>query len=854
MTYTYDDRGGLTQAVNEDDTSFDYVYDSIGNRVLSQVSVSVEDFTVNVSSSSGTPLQGLNVYAFRESNQYTGNYAVTDENGRAVFAPDDFIDGNYKFRVDYLRFQFWSEIVQISGSSSLDIIIPEVTITLSVNKDGTSIENVNVYVFNESGTYLGVYGKTDADGNVTFLLPQSKNYKFRVDYLRNQIWSDQVLLNADMDIDFNIPHKDVTLTIKGVFDSNETLKQGVKVYLFSPLDRYLGLYQTTNEQGQVTFNLPQNEYKVRADYLNQQYWSEPFTWTDATVTISEGNADITVTSLGNPIDNVNVYVFSETGSYLGIHDITDENGHTSFRLPEGNYKFRADYMSNQYWSGTTYVVAHISNPVPISTGGGSFSLTLQKDTNNPITGVTCYLFNSSGTYLGENSITNDQGQIDFNLSDGSYKIRADYLGYQFWTEEFSIPDIQDLTLTIAHQDVMIEVEGSHNQNITPIPETKVYLFTPSNTYLGQYQTTDDQGQAIFNVPEKEYKVRADYLKQQYWSEPFTLTDKTIIINQGTAIVTMKQNENPLEQAKVYVFTESETYLGLNNTTNAQGIAEFILPEGTYRFRGDFQGNQYWATAQINAHEENNVLINTGGGSFTLHVQHDDGTPMDDIPVYLFNGSQSYLGLSNHTDSQGDAVFSLSDGNYMFRADYLGYQFWTDVFSVPDNLSQTLNIPHQEVTLTVNQAYDYEFIPLENLNVYLFKDSSYKGKHLTTNDQGQVTFLLPDQEYRFRVDYLKSQYWTDPFFWQDSELDIAHGKVNLTITHEETALENIPVYLFTESGSYLGIYQRTDALGNVQFKIPVNTYKFRIDYDSAQHWTEPITIIFDEEINLDINLP
>ena len=304
----------------------------------------------------------------------------------------------------------------------------------------------------------------------------------------------------------------------------------------------------------------------------------------------------------------------------------------------------------------------------------------------------------------------------------------------------------------------------------------------------------------------------------------------------------------------HVFTESETYLGLNNTTNAQGIAEFILPEGTYRFRGDFQGNQYWATAQINAHEENNVLINTGGGSFTLHVQHDDGTPMDDIPVYLFNGSQSYLGLSNHTDSQGDAVFSLSDGNYMFRADYLGYQFWTDVFSVPDNLSQTLNIPHQEVTLTVNQAYDYEFIPLENLNVYLFKDSSYKGKHLTTNDQGQVTFLLPDQEYRFRVDYLKSQYWTDPFFWQDSELDIAHGKVNLTITHEETALENIPVYLFTESGSYLGIYQRTDALGNVQFKIPVNTYKFRIDYDSAQHWTEPITIIFDEEINLDINLP
>ena len=48
-----------------------------------------------------------------------------------------------------------------------------------------------------------------------------------------------------------------------------------------------------------------------------------------------------------------------------------------------------------------------------------------------------------------------------------------------------------------------------------------------------------------------------------------------------------------------------------------------------------------------------------------------------------------------TDTQGQVAFDLSDGDYKFRADYLGYQFWSAVSTVPTTLSDVLTIAHQD---------------------------------------------------------------------------------------------------------------------------------------------------------------
>jgi len=56
-------------------------------------------------------------------------------------------------------------------------------------------------------------------------------------------------------------------------------------------------------------------------------------------------------------------------------------------------------------------------------------------------------------------------------------------------------------------------------------------------------------------------------------------------------------------------------------------------------------------------------------------------------------------------------------------------------------------------------------------VYLFKGSGgYLGRHADTDDGGYAEFGLPDRQYKFRVDWEGSQYWTDP-------IDIVPHEVN-----------------------------------------------------------------------------
>jgi len=81
---------------------------------------------------------------------------------------------------------------------------------------------------------------------------------------------------------------------------------------------------------------------------------------------------------------------------------------------------------------------------------------------------------------------------------------------------------------------------------------------------------------------------------------------------------------PLENVNVYVFSSLGSYLNIYGQTNQDGIVNFRLPEGTYKFRADHQGNQYWATEPVNAHQINVITLNTGGGEFTLTVTQEAG--------------------------------------------------------------------------------------------------------------------------------------------------------------------------------------------------------------------------------------
>jgi RHS repeat-associated protein len=715
--------------------------------------------------------------------------------------------------------------------------ILQVTVEKSVQNP---IVGTPVYLFNESGSYLGQSQTTDSEGKVEFNLSEG-TYKIRVDYLGYQFWSPVYTIDGNLSETFTIAHQDVTLTVQGDYPSVEPIFN-IPVYLFNEAGSYLGQNQTTDASGQVVFNLPEQSYKVRADYRSQQFWSDPFTWQNTTVSVPMADAQITVTGAGVPLEGVNVYVFTASGSYLSLNGATNAEGRVTFYVPAGDYKFRADYQGSQYWSDPSTLTAGQVNPVGISTGGGTLAFTVLKGPGIPLSYVNCYVFSEAGSYLGMSDNTDAAGLVSFNLADGNYKIRVDYLGYKFWSPVYTINGNLSETFTIAHQDVTITVQGDY-PSVEPISNIPVYLFNEAGSYLGQNQTTDPNGQVVFNLPEQSYKVRADYLSQQFWSDPFTWQDTTVTVPMADAEITVTSAGAPVEGVNVYAFTASGSYLSLNGATNADGKVTFHVPAGDYKFRADYQGSQYWSDpGTLTAGQVNSVGISTGGGTLAFTVLKGPSNPLADVNCYVFSEAGSYLSLHDTTDTSGQVSFNLADGTYKIRVDYLGYQFWSPVYAVSGNLSETFTIAHQDVILTVQGDYP-SVEPISNIPVYLFNEAgSYLSRNQTTDSNGQVVFNLPEQSYKVRADFLGQQFWSDPFTWLDTTVTIPMADAEITVTGAGGPLEGVNVYVFTASGSYLSLNGATNSEGKVTFNVPVGDYKFRADYQGSQYWSDPATLI------------
>ena len=894
-----------------------------------------EDLVVTVVSDADRPFDGVRVYTFTDAGGYTGRHAATAADGTAVFAQADFTPGSYRLRVDYRGHTFWSDPFSLPQTGRVQVVILEETVTVTVAAPAGLAAGARVYLFSETGAFLGASAETDQDGRARFQLPAGAVFKFRADlqghrywsapitvaggaantigvdagggrlritlgegpetpmagvpvylfsaagaylgehrttdldggaefsaaagrfklradYLGYQFWSDEVAVAADTAVTLTIPHQEVAIGVCAAFAGTLAPLPEVPVHLFTPSGTYLNLTLRTGPGGRALIHLPERAYRVRADYLNQQFWSEAFTWQESLVTVPMADAEIQVTWNGFPLEGVPVYVFTETGRYQELSGSTDAGGNLAFRLPAGVYTFRADYQSSQYWSAPTVLAADQITPVEITTGGGTFTLTLAKDSGEPLAGVSCYVFSGADAYLNLSGVTDSDGAVAFDLADGDYRVRIDYLGHRFWTEVLRVPETFQHAAVIPHHDLTVRVAGDFAGDLQPRAGVPVHLFDAAGAYLSVSERTDENGAVFFSLPEKPYQVRVDTLGQQFWSDVFQGQDVAVTIPEAVARVRVAGAQQAICGVPVYVFSTADSYLNLRQDTGPEGIAIFRLPAGGYRFRADYQGSRYWASAGLAAHSRHDVALDTGGGAFTLSVDTGSG-PLADTRVYVFTAGGTYLGLYGVTNGDGQAVFHLAGGSYTFRVDHLGYPFWSPAYRVPDELSGVFAIPHQEVTITV--AGDFPAAePCANLKVHLFTPAgAFLNQSWTTDQNGRLGFNLPDRAYTVRVDYLGQRFWSDPFRSQDATVTIPHGALGVEVSRLGAVLAGARVHLFSEEAAYLGAFQETDAFGMAHFVLPAGTFKFRIDQNGERHWSQPIGVLPGTETRVPVEL-
>ena len=108
---------------------------------------------------------------------------------------------------------------------------------------------------------------------------------------------------------------------------------------------------------------------------------------------------------------------------------------------------------------------------------------------------------------------------------------------------------------------------------------------------------------------------------------------------------------------VYVF-DGVAYTGFNGTTNTSGQVTFTLPEGSYRFRADLNGTQFWSGGAnhcaVPGCSAATVVVTL---PVTVTVEDTDGAPKAGLPVYVFDGP-TYTGFNKTTNASGQVIFTL----------------------------------------------------------------------------------------------------------------------------------------------------------------------------------------------------
>jgi hypothetical protein len=262
---------------------------------------------------------------------------------------------NYRFRADKNGTPFWSSTtdsctVPVCTAATIVVSVPAV-ITV-VDTEGGPQSGLPVYAF-DGNAYTGYHATTDATGQVSLTLPFG-NYRFRADKNGTPFWSDAsnhcpIPGCTTAAITVSIP------MVVTVLDNTGAPQNGLPAYAFDA-NIYTG-YTVRDVSGQVTLTLPLNPsgYRFRTDKNGTPFWSSLDNHcripgcTMAAITVSVPMVVTVVDDTGAPENGLPVYAF-DANTYTGYSGVTNAAGQVTLTLPFGNYRFRTDKNSTQFWS------------------------------------------------------------------------------------------------------------------------------------------------------------------------------------------------------------------------------------------------------------------------------------------------------------------------------------------------------------------------------------------------------------------------------------------------------------------------------------------------------------------------
>ena len=495
-----------------------------------------------------------------------------------------------------------------------------------------------------------------------------------------------------------IVEEDPILQVRVVNPSNEGVPN-VQVYVYQNGKTYNDLSGTTDAYGQIEFELDTGSYSFMAFYQLQFFTSGTYTLpgeTIAVIQVSPNDFPVRViTEAGAGIPDVKIMAYRDDGAYAGMKEFTNSLGVASFSMLEGDFKFRASYQGDYYWSAVYSLPEALEGT--IETHRQPFPVRVQDLAGNPMEDLYVGAYRESDTYANANGRTGADGIVQLELAEGRFKFRTPYMNEVYWSDVVNVHAIGGATLTIPQADFKVRVVDSKGKGIS---NAGVYGYREDgSTYVDRYDRTDKDGFVTFTLVQGAFKFRAAYQDNDFWSEVVNVpTDGEAVIQTGQADFPVKVVDSDgagIANITLATYNPGGKYLGIIAVTDNEGIAYLPVSYGSFIFKAVVKGTEYWSD-KVTTTQDKSVTIKVsataGSQKYTISLINQKNKSLAGADVYVRDANDEYTGVSGTTDSDGQITLELAPGTYSFRVDYEKKSWVSSEFSFPDSDPLTIKVP------------------------------------------------------------------------------------------------------------------------------------------------------------------
>ena len=557
------------------------------------------------------------------------------------------------------------------------------------DQKGRPIEGA-IITFRPFGSQINSHAvTTDENGDYIIGLAPGEysvdtNYYWDAKHQYTPVGSDYVDVTNDVtDFDFTVYRYDMTVETRRATDDEIAPNANVSIYFTDGTEYYEG---TTDESGQLTVPVFSDKYIVMGNYDGARVQEHTDVITaDTTVTLyinSQVYISGTVTNQdGEPVTDGIVYY--DNGSING-KTYTNEDGMYEIAVPadeQGEFSMwaEADRFQSEYQNVTVSGDTVCDFVIDMAGDTGNRYVTgivTDEEGNRLANAEVDILYGDDKTRLHTTS-TNELGEYQFTVPDGTYYLRAYYEdhGYRYESNaDYAVhvngSDVnQDLVVLMGYPLVVTVYDADG----IPVPNAEVYYTLTGQAY-GGHEPTNSSGVCELYVPKGEYRVYAKTESRSSDAETVVVDGYTAIdlylTNVGIAYeepevtgneLTMwgyvyNPQGNPVEGADVTLYKQDFETLEWSPVnamqTDSEGYYEFTgLEEGVYRVDTVYT-------------EDVRSDWSIGGYIIEGNVTDAEGNPMSNCTVELWDGEN--LIATGTTDDEGYYRFDEVDPDVTYR--------------------------------------------------------------------------------------------------------------------------------------------------------------------------------------------